>query len=190
MLVVEDTELLRRMYTDKLSQEGYEAIPAADGVEALETLRTQMVDLILLDLVMPRLGGLEVLEVLKEDPRTKDIPVIILSNLGQESDMERGISLGAIDYLLKNEAKPADIAAKIKLTLDHMAGLGREASSYKLVIKDREADADKFAEDAKLPRRYWCPACEVELTLELIAQEKRPGWYDAHLVCPSCSRHF
>lgn len=190
MLVVEDTELLRRMYTDKLSQEGYEAFPAADGMEALEILRTQTVDLILLDLVMPRLGGLEVLEVLKEDPRTKDIPVIILSNLGQESDMERGISLGAVDYLLKNEAKPADIASKIRLTLEHMSGLARNAESYMLVIKDREGDADKFVADAKLPRRLWCPACEVELTLELIPQPKREGWYDAHLVCPACSRIF
>lgn len=190
VLVVEDTELLRRIYTDKLTQEGYEVVAAGDGMEALEVLRSETVDLILLDLIMPRVGGLEVLEVVKQDPRTKSVPVIILSNLGQEGDMERGIALGAIDYLIKNEAKPADIAAKIRLTLDHMAGLAGAQPSFKLIVRDREADADAFVAHAKLARRFWCPACEVELALEVLPKSKDPGWYDAHLVCPSCGRTF
>lgn len=190
VLIVEDTELLRKIYQDKLQQEGYEVLTAGDGLESLNVIRSHTVDLVLLDLVMPRMSGLEALETMKADPRTKDIPVVILSNLGQDDDIERGLNLGAVDYLIKNSAKPADVSAKIRLTLDYMAGRQAQAASYKLAIRDREADAERFVEDAKLMRRLWCPACEVEIQLELVPKPDKPGWYDAHLICPSCGREF
>jgi CheY-like chemotaxis protein len=190
ILVVEDTELLRRIYTDKLAQEGYKVFQAADGLECVNTVRTQHVDVILLDLVMPRMSGLEALEVLKRDPRTRDIPVIILSNLGQDTDMQRGMDLGAADYLIKNSAKPADVSAKIRATLDAVADAPKVASSFKVMIKDREAEADALIAYAKLQHRFWCPACEMELTLELLPRPERPGWYEAHLLCPKCGREY
>ncbi|MHB9003774.1 MAG: response regulator, partial [Coriobacteriia bacterium] len=167
ILVVEDTELLRRIYCDKLASEGYTVLSAGDGLEALNILRANTVDLVLLDLIMPKMSGLEALEQIKADPRTKDIPVIILSNLGQESDMERGLAMGAVDYLIKNEAKPIDVAERIQATLGLMAGRMKETKSYKLAIKDRVLDAERFIADAGLPRRLWCPNCEVEIALEL-----------------------
>lgn len=190
ILVVEDTELLRRIYTDKLSGDGYEVVPAADGLEALNALRAHKIDLILLDLIMPKMSGLEALEAIKADPRTRDIPVLILSNLGQEQDVERGLSLGAIDYLIKNEAKPADVAEKIALTLQHMSGRQAQTASYKLTIKDHDADADRFIADARLAARFWCPACQVELQLEMIPKPDKPGWYDSHLLCPLCGKEY
>jgi DNA-binding response OmpR family regulator len=188
--VVEDTELLRRIYTDKLSQEGYKVFQAADGLECLNIVRTQTLDLILLDLVMPRMSGLEALEALKRDPRTKNIPVIILSNLGQDTDIQRGLDLGAVDYLIKNAAKPADVSAKIQSTLASRDEAPVEAVSFQLRVKDHEADADAFVAHSKLTKRFWCPACEVELTLELVPHADKPGWYDAHPLCPSCGREF
>jgi response regulator RpfG family c-di-GMP phosphodiesterase len=137
---------------------------------------------------MPRMSGLEALEAIKADPRLRDIPVLILSNLGQESDVERGLSLGAVDYLIKNEAKPADVAEKIALTLEYMNGRQDETGSYKVLLRDREGDADRLVEDAGLSRRFWCPACEVELVLELVPKPDRDGWYDAHLQCPQCGK--
>lgn len=190
ILVVEDTELLRRMYSDKLVQEGFRVLPASDGLEALSLLRSETPDLILLDLIMPKMSGLEVIEVVKKDPRLKDIPVLILSNLGQDADMQRGIELGAVDYMIKNDSRPADVAEKIKLVLSHMAGRGGNQSSYRMFVRDREADSDRLVADAHLARRFWCPACEVELNLELIAKTDHPGWYDAHFVCPHCSREY
>jgi predicted RNA-binding Zn-ribbon protein involved in translation (DUF1610 family) len=71
-----------------------------------------------------------------------------------------------------------------------MAGRQHESSAYRLLIRDHEADADRFVEDAKLVRRFWCPACEVELFLELLPNPKRPGWYDAHIVCPMCGKEY
>lgn len=190
VLVVEDTELLRRIYTDKLAQEGYKVFQAADGLECLNVVRTQPLDLILLDLVMPRMSGLEALEALKRDPRTRDIPVVILSNLGQDTDIQRGLDLGALDYLIKNSAKPADVSAKIRATLDSRGECTSESTSFKMHLKDHEGDADDLICQAKLTRRFWCPACQVELDLELVPQAARQGWYDAHFLCPSCGREF
>lgn len=190
ILVVEDTELLRRIYTDKLTQEGYVVHGAADGLEALQAIRDNKIDLVLLDLIMPRMSGLEALEAMKADPRTKDVPIIILSNLGQDSDIQRGLEMGASDYLIKNAAKPADVSAKISATLTLAANRMVKTSGYHLLVRDREADADRFVNEQKMPRRYWCPACERELELELIPQRDRPGWYDAHFVCPGCAREF
>lgn len=190
ILVVEDTELLRRIYTDKLTQEGYQVIAAQDGMDCLAQLRANKVDLVLLDLIMPRMSGLEALDAIKSDPRTKDVPVIILSNLGQDADIQRGLDMGASDYLIKNAAKPADVSVKIRATLQLAANRMSEERGYQLVVRDREADADLFVDQEKMPRRFWCPACEVELRIELIPRKDRPGWFDAHFVCPSCPREF
>ncbi len=190
ILIVEDTELLRKIYSDKLAQDGYQVLTAGDGVEALQHLRTSNVDLMLLDLIMPKMSGLEVLDTIKKDPRTRGIPVLILSNLGQESDVERGLAMGAVDYLIKNEAKPADVAEKIRLTLEFMAGRQVDAPTYKVAIKDREFDADRLVEHLRLQRRFWCPACEVELTIEMLPKAGRPGWFDAHVICPMCGKEF
>lgn len=190
ILVVEDTELLRRIYFDKLAQEGYTVHQAGDGLEALNILRAERVDLVLLDLIMPRMSGLEALELMKADPRMRDLPVIILSNLGQESDIERGLTMGATDYLIKNAAKPADVSAKIKETLAALASAHGGERSYRVFVRDHEGDTDALVADENLGRRFWCPACEVEMQLELVRKPDRPGWFDAHFVCPGCGRDF
>ncbi len=202
ILVVEDTELLRRMYADKLAQDGYSVLPAGDGLEALALLKSHTVDLILLDLVMPRMSGLEMLDIVKRDPRMKDIPVIVLSNLGQESDVQKGIEMGAVDYLVKNEARPADVSVKITAVLsggvvaepagelEHVNAEAPRADSFRVHLRDREGDADALVAAARLTRRFWCPACEVELVLELVPQVRRHGWFDAHLECPQCRREY
>jgi len=188
ILIVEDTELIRKIYADKLAQEGYQVQVASNGLEALNLLRAERVDLILLDLIMPVMSGLEALETIKADPRLQDIPIIVLSNLGQETDIERGLELGAMDYLVKNEAKPSDVVEKIALVLCHAANRANIAKSYRLYLRDREGDAEKFISENTLRRRFWCPACEAEYALELIPNSKRPGWFEAHLICDMCGK--
>ncbi len=188
VLVVEDTELLRRMYADRLTQDGYTVLLAADGIEALSVLRTNTPDLILLDLMMPRMSGLEVLETVQRDPRLSAIPVLMLSNLGQDDDIKRCLDLGAVDFLIKNDARPADISARIAAAARPRPEEGAEP--YRLLLRDREADAERFIADAGLTHRLWCPSCQVELSLELVPQPDRPGYYDAHLTCLMCGRAF
>lgn len=189
VLVVEDTQLLRRMYHDRLVADGFDVSVAGDGLEALNMLRSAPVDLVVLDLIMPRMGGLDVLEAVKADPRLKEIPVVILTNLGEESAIQRALDLGAVDYLIKNAAKPADVSEKIRLTLDAFGSTTGEAS-FRLHVRDRDADADALIAQARLPRRFWCPACESELAIELIPNPQRAGWFDAHFVCERCGRDF
>ena len=87
---------------------------ANTGDEALRKVKTELPDLVLLDLILPGKDGFMVLEEIKSDPKTKKIPVVILSNLGQESDIKRGKELGAIDYLVKSDIGLMDLVAKMK----------------------------------------------------------------------------
>ena len=188
ILVVEDTELLRRMYVDRLGAEGYTVLEAGDGQQALDTIATNDVDLVLLDLIMPRMSGLEALERMKADPKTASIPVLILSNMGQGDDVRRGMSLGAVDYLIKNSAKPTEVSAMIRETLDKRSTGETQTHSYALLIDDRGGDVDKFIFDAGFPHRLWCPRCEVRLVMRVVPKDGEHGHYDAVVECPSCGR--
>jgi DNA-binding response OmpR family regulator len=114
ILIVEDDRFLRELIARKLKNEGYEVLEAIDGEEGLKRIKEEKPDLILLDLILPGIDGFEVLAKAKEDPDTTQIPVIILSNLGQREEVEKGLKLGAIDYLIKAHFTPGEIIEKIK----------------------------------------------------------------------------
>jgi len=117
VLVAEDDKFLIKAYSAKLIKSGFETILAANGEEAIERTMSEKPDVILLDLVMPKKDGFEVLYELKNNDQTKKIPVIILSNLGQEEDIKRGKELGAKDYLVKSNIAIQDVVDKIKQVL-------------------------------------------------------------------------
>jgi len=114
ILIVEDDKFLRELMSRKLREEGYEVIEAMDGDAGLKKMKKEKPDLVLLDLILPEIDGFEVLATKKEDPEIAKIPVIILSNLGQREDVEKGLSLGAIDYLVKASFTPGEIVEKVK----------------------------------------------------------------------------
>ena len=119
ILLVEDDPLMVRMYQRKLVNDGYETQVAVDGEEGLVKMRSFRPDLILLDIMMPKLNGLQVLERLKSDPTTAQTPVIILTNLGgTQDDIERGLELGAVAYLVKSAYRPDEVIAKVKEILE------------------------------------------------------------------------
>lgn len=98
----------------RLKEEGFAVSTAFDGEQAIMVIKGEKPDLVLLDLLLPKKSGFEVLEEIKKDESTKKIPVIILSNLGQQTDIDKGMQLGAIDYLVKANFGIKDIVAKIK----------------------------------------------------------------------------
>ncbi|MGC9031418.1 MAG: response regulator transcription factor [Minisyncoccia bacterium] len=114
ILVVEDDRFLRELIVRKLSEEGFDVITAVNGEEGLKTLKEKKPDLVLLDLILPGIDGFEVLKRLKEEDIVPSLPVIILSNLGQREDIEKGLNLGAKDYLIKAHFTPDEIIKKIK----------------------------------------------------------------------------
>lgn len=113
LMVVDDDRFITKVYSIKLTHEGYDVILAYNGEEALEKAKKDKPGLILLDLIMPRMDGFETLERLKKDPKLKKIPVLVLSNLGQETDIERAMELGAEDYLVKSNISLKYILEKI-----------------------------------------------------------------------------
>lgn len=114
ILIVEDDKFLRELVAKKLTAEGFDVQEAIDGESGVKKAKEIRPDIILLDLILPGIDGFEVLSRIKEDPATEMIPVIILSNLGQKEDIERGLKLGASDFLVKAKFTPSEIIEKIK----------------------------------------------------------------------------
>ncbi len=114
VLVVEDDKFLRDMISRKLDKEGYEVVQAVDGEMGEQKAKSEKPDIILLDLILPGIDGFEVLERIKSDPEISNVPVIILSNLGQKSEVERGFGLGAVDFLIKAHWTPPEIVKKVR----------------------------------------------------------------------------
>lgn len=101
ILLVEDDRFLRKAAEVRLRRAGYTVLTAADGEEALATARTTRPDLVLLDLIMPRLQGFEVLKVLRTQDNMQNVPIVVLTNLSQDADRERAMAQGASGYLVK-----------------------------------------------------------------------------------------
>jgi CheY-like chemotaxis protein len=114
ILLVEDEEILINVLSKKLSKEGYEVTIARNGQEGLESMRKDKPDLILLDVVMPKMGGFEVMEEMNKDDELKKLSVIIVSNSGQPVELDRAKKLGAKDWLIKTDFDPQEVVEKVK----------------------------------------------------------------------------
>jgi len=117
ILIIEDDKFIKSLIADLLIKENFEVSEAIDGEEGMKKIREEVPDLILLDLLLPGIDGFEVLSRVKEDEVLAKIPVVILSNLGQREDVERGLKMGAVDYLIKAHFTPREIINKIKNAL-------------------------------------------------------------------------
>jgi len=116
-LIIEDDKFLRELITRKLLNEAYEVSEAVDGEEGIKKIKEEKPDLVLLDLILPGIDGFEVLSQMRKESALSSIPVIILSNLGQKEDVEKGLKMGAVDYLIKAHFTPGEIIDKIKSAL-------------------------------------------------------------------------
>jgi two-component system phosphate regulon response regulator PhoB/two-component system alkaline phosphatase synthesis response regulator PhoP len=114
VLVVEDDRFLISAYRAKLSKSGFEVQLAGDGVEALAALKSFIPDVILLDLVMPRMDGFATLEAIKKQETLKNIPIIVTSNLGQKEDIDKAMQLGATDFMIKSDFSMEELIARIQ----------------------------------------------------------------------------
>ncbi|MBZ9569860.1 response regulator [Patescibacteria group bacterium] len=114
IVFIEDEPALQKILGEALSKEGYEVIAALDGEAGLRLVETKKPDLVLLDLILPKIDGFEVLRRIKEDPETREIPIIILTNLERMEDVDRVSELGAITYLVKDNYTLEEVVEKIK----------------------------------------------------------------------------
>ncbi len=115
--LVEDDPFLSSMYSTKFEMEGFTVFTASDGAKGVEVISREIPDIILLDVLMPKMNGFDVLREIKKHDATKDIPVILLTNLNQSDEVEQGMELGAVDYLIKAHFMPSEVVEKIKAAL-------------------------------------------------------------------------
>lgn len=160
VLIIEDEQYLSEMYKMKFESEGYKVVTANNGLVGLEKAQQEMPDVILLDLVMPKMDGYQVLEKLKADEKTKDIKVIVLSNLGQNDEVKKGMKEGASGYLIKASLTPTQVESYVsnmlnsasgKKTVDSSDEKKEEPSNLKekngikvLLIEDEEAIIEMY----------------------------------------------
>lgn len=114
ILIVEDDTALQTLYLRKFQKEGFRVIVAGDGEEGYKLTTEHMPDFILLDNMLPKINGLEVLKLLKKDDKTKSIPVLVLSNLAFREEKDRALGFGALDYVSKAAQSPEEIVNRVK----------------------------------------------------------------------------
>lgn len=117
VLIVEDDTFLANIYKTKFEMEGFKVSLAENGELGLSEVKKKKPDIVLLDILLPKMDGFAVLQEIKADADIKKIPVILLTNLGQKDDVEKGLDLGAIDYLIKAHFKPSETVEKVKKAL-------------------------------------------------------------------------
>jgi DNA-binding response OmpR family regulator len=117
ILLVEDDPFLIDIYTTKLKESGFLVEVASDGEEAIRKVKEKPFDLMLLDIVLPKLDGWDILRQIKADSKLKDLKIIIISNLSQKEEVERGMNLGVEKYLIKAHYTPSEVVKEIKKVL-------------------------------------------------------------------------
>ena len=113
ILLVEDDMFIRDIYQVKFTQEGFDVISAENGIEALEKLEQEIPDIILLDIIMPKMDGMETLEKIRANEKWKKIPIIMLTNISEKDKVEEGTSLDISGYLVKSHFTPSEVVGKI-----------------------------------------------------------------------------
>ena len=118
ILLVEDDPFLSEIYVTKFEESGFAVAVLKNGVLGIEKIKEQKPDIILLDIVMPKIDGFEFLQMIKDDTATKNVPVVILSNLAEQENVEKGFALGATAYLVKAHYTPTEVVAKVREILN------------------------------------------------------------------------
>jgi len=196
VLIVEDEAAFRNIFNDLLESDGYNVLTAEDGEAGWLMTRSELPDVVLLDLALPKLHGFEVLKNIRADADTKDIPVIILTVVGEQENIKKGLRLGATDYLVKGFYSPREILVKINEILtrdDQQTGEPtKNIKTYKLSIKERKLDAARLEQEIGLSVLFSCPVCSESVVQELIPDNKRTQghWFSTHFICPNCKKAF
>jgi two-component system phosphate regulon response regulator PhoB len=191
ILIIEDDASFRRLYRDMLSAVGYYVSVADDGEMGWQMVHSVKPDLILLDLVLPKMHGFEVLKNIRGDSETKDIPVIIMTALGEQEDIHKGLELGANDYMVKGSFTSREILAKIRVVFSSVKAK-ENIKTYKLFMKDARGDTTFLQVDLGVTSMFTCPQCREEIVLNLITDYTKTDshWFSAHFVCPKCNKSF
>jgi DNA-binding response OmpR family regulator len=196
ILIIEDDPMIQKVYHDKLAIEGYDVDVASDGEEGMNKAFNSKPDLVLLDLVLPKINGFDVLSELRKNPKTQRIPIIVLSNRGQEDEIEKGLKLGANDYIVKVFATPLHVIEKIQKHLSKQTASRHGAAGgarYRIAIQPSKYDAPHLAHDFGFNDLYSCNQCGTQIFLEITYDHGFSGSgnrFFAQFTCPRCSKIY
>ncbi len=186
ILLVDDNDQARAIGRSKLQEGGFRVDEARNGADCIRLLQEVHPDLIILDLVMPIMDGYKVLQMLKTNSRTMDIPVIVMSGRGQPEEVDKALKLGASDFLVKMRTNPRIFLEKVQKILEKTSEQAA-VPHYLLAVKERVFDAVRFAGDFNLPADYRCPKCGNPYLLEIVPDYSRDEpWFSGHLTCALC----
>ena len=137
ILIIEDDVFLGDILTQKLTNEEFEAVLVRDGLEGYQTIKSFQPDLILLDIILPKISGYEILEKKQKDPSIANIPVIIISNSGQPVEVNRALALGVKEYLVKAQFDPEEVLVKVRAVLRQNEEPSEKMASLKSIINQK-----------------------------------------------------
>lgn len=178
ILLVDDDESIRSMYTEIFKKEGFTVSEAVDGVEGLSKATKNIPDVIFTGIIMPTMDGFQLMEMLKKNVATSNIPVVIFSHLGREEDQQKARELGAKEFFVRGFCTPNEIVKKIKALF--------ESEGYKLKFSATELDAKKLIKDMHFNESFKCSNCGGELILSMKLMNPQGCEFIAKVVCLEC----
>ncbi|MDP1619635.1 MAG: response regulator [bacterium] len=178
ILLVDDEDVTRGMYAEIFRKEGFTVSEAKNGVDGLDGATKDVPDIIFTGIVMPVMDGFTMMEALKKNVVTSNIPVVISSHLGREEDQQRARDLGAKAFFIRGFYTPYEIVEKIRAIF--------ELPEYKIKFAVNELDAAKMARDLRINMDFKCLKCEGELDLAMKLVDAKNQEFSAKLVCAGC----
>jgi DNA-binding response OmpR family regulator len=180
ILIAIDDNFTREAYSNFFQREGFNVMETGDGKRALELARTEMPDIILVDVLLPRVRAFDLIRILKEEALTEKIPIMVFSQEGEESDRTRAMDLHAKDFIVGAFNSISNVALKAR------AHLG-EQRTYRLPILRSDIETQKLAEDLGYHGDFVCEKCSTPLVLFLIRDmSKGKDYFKASFMCPHC----
>lgn len=177
LLIVDDNDVIRETYTQVFKQKNFEVIDAIDGLDGADKALKEMPDVILTGIIMPRMDGFQLIQTLRENTQTREIPIAILSHLGREEDRQKALQMGITEFIVQGSATANEIVDKIR-------SMTKTVTAYKLNFDAFAWDAPRLAEN--LPgKNLNCPNCQEKVILEIRPKADEAG-FDAFLKCPKC----
>jgi DNA-binding response OmpR family regulator len=180
ILIVDDDEMMRSVYADVFQKNNFEVIEAKDGLEGLEKAAENIPDIIFTGIVMPKMGGFDLIESLKKDTETARIPVVISSHMGIAEDKKRAMNLGAKDFFIKNFDTPNEVLARVESIF--------EKNSYQLKIMTDELDAKKVAKSIFGSVDFKCKKCGEGKIIKIGMTNLAAGEFKGKFICPECEQ--
>lgn len=175
IVIVDDDADTRALYSDVLRAAGFDVREAADGLEGLEKINQMIPDIVASGIIMPRMDGFMLVEALKKNVTTMNLPVIFLSHLGREEDEARAKALGVKDFFVTTMTPPHEIIGRVKGLLT--------SSDYFIIPNSYELDAQRLAQDLGLNRDFLCSDGGEKLALKLRLKDARNKRFEAEIVC-------